>query len=50
MREGKQEAIKRIGKGQICVTVVGRLEGKRSVGSAEKKPEMRGHKVARVPS
>lgn len=36
------ESIKRIGKGQICGTGVRRLESKRSVGSAERTPEMRG--------
>ena len=44
--EGK--AIKRIGKGQICGTGVRRLEGKTSVGSAERTPEMRGMREHRL--
>lgn len=50
VREGKQKAIKRIGKGQIRGRGVVTPEGETSMGSAERKPEMTGHKVAGVPN
>lgn len=50
VREGKKEAIKRIGEEQRRGTGVGGLEKERSVDSAEGNPRGKGHRVAGVPS